>query len=177
MIATPRSEASRVTLASMTWWNLLAGVVLMIAVVVYWIRDRLRVHAIRTLACKLGFTYLGKTRLPEALSLYGTPFNNATLVWNVLDGERGSTRVIAFDCKVGLGKGSYQRTVIAARSLADVFGAKAFNPAIEVTRSAQWALLYYPPPTVGSSHPSLMPVAELAAHLESISLSGGKEPT
>jgi hypothetical protein len=151
----------------MTWWNFLVGVVVVIGVIVLWLQEHIRAYAIRHLARRLSLTYLGKRALPGALSLYGTPFNDlsSSSVSNLIDGERGKIRVIAFDCRVGAGKGSWQRTVIAARSESDVFGGKKFNPDLAVDRSAAWQILYYPR---GLENKGLMPVAELEAHLEAI---------
>jgi hypothetical protein len=133
-----------------------------------WIKDRRRATAIRALAHRLGFSYVAKSKLPEALSLYGTPLANPTSTWNIIDGERDKIRVIAFDCQIGSGKGSWRRTAIAARTTSEVFGAVAFNPDLAIGRSGGWMILYYPQQLNPPLRQGLMPVAELEAHLEAI---------
>ena len=47
---------------------------------------------------------------PSVTSLHwllGTSLQGATAVWNVIDGERNKIRVVAFDCRIGVGKGSW----------------------------------------------------------------------
>jgi hypothetical protein len=67
--------------------------------------QRHRADAIRALAARSGMHYLGNA-LPKSLQLDGTPFHYVSKAWNVIDGEPRGTRVIAFDCQVGVGKRS-----------------------------------------------------------------------
>lgn len=151
----------------MTWWNVFVGVVIVIGVIVLWLQEHIRAYAIRRLARRLSLTYLGKRALPGALSLYGTPFDalSSSTVSNLIDGERGKIRVIAFDCRVEKGKENWGCTVIAARSQGEIFGGNKLNPKLRIDRSAAWQILYYPQ-LLGNVR--LMPVAELEAHLEAI---------
>jgi hypothetical protein len=135
---------------------------------IQWIKDRRRASAIRALAQRLGFSYTGKSKLPEALSLYGTPLANPTSTWNIMDGEKDKIRVIAFDCQIGSGKGSWRRTAIAARTKEEVFSAVAFNTDLAIGRSGGWMILYYPEPVKSAMSQGLMPVAELEAHVDAI---------
>lgn len=128
----------------------------------YW-RHRHRVNAIRELAKRLGFIYIGQA-LPRSNSLAGTSLQGATAVWNVIDGERHKIRVMAFDCRIGVGKGSWRRTVIAAQTDADIFGTVNSNRDLTVERSGNWMFLYQPK-TV-SLVPRLMSVDEIEAHLD-----------
>ena len=123
-------------------------------------------HAIRKLAERLRFTYIGQA-LPRSISLTGTSLQDATAVWNVIDGERQKIRVIAFDCRIGVGKGSWRRTVIAAQTDNDVFGAVNFNRDLTVERSGQWMFLYQPK-ALAFIPPPLMSVDEIEAHLNAI---------
>jgi hypothetical protein len=148
-----------------TWtYTCLIGAGLLLAIL--YIRQRRRSAAIRALAIRSGFNYLGRA-LPRTLTLNGTPIDSATSTWNVIDGERHGIRVIAFDCQIGAGKGSWRRTVIAAESAADVFGAVSFNRDLQADRSGNWLILYQPkafsPIPLG-----LMPVTELEAQLNAI---------
>ena len=74
--------------------------------------ERYRADAIRALATRSGMHCLGKA-LPMSLTLEGTPFHSFSKVWNVIDGEPRGTRIMAFDCQVGVGRGSWRRSVIA----------------------------------------------------------------
>jgi hypothetical protein len=102
----------------MSWWTVLKYFVLGIFCSAEWIGERRRIHAMRALARKFGLAFLGKKRLPEALSLYGTPFAHIQLlpVANLIDGMRNGVRVIVFDGEVWEGKTFWRRTVVAARA-------------------------------------------------------------
>ena len=56
--------------------------------------EKQRTAAIRALATRLGFHFLG-TALPQSLRLSGTPFSRHSKVWNVIDGEPRGLRIIA----------------------------------------------------------------------------------
>jgi hypothetical protein len=130
--------------------------------------QRKRTAALRAMAIRRGFVYLGRA-IPRSLTLRRTPFERATRIWNVIDGDCHGTRVIAFDCDIGSGKGSWRRTAIAAQSANDVFGAVKFSRDLTVDRSGDWIVLYQPRP--GSLFATgLMPVAELEAHLDAIAV-------
>lgn len=151
----------------MTWWNVFVGVFFVITVTYLWIRERLRTTAMRRLARRLGFKYLGKTKLPEALSLYGTVFNHAWHIENQMEGFRGRTHIVAFDCQVGKGIGEAQRTVIAARASETIFAGLPAGSPLTTATSVAWTILYEPFGDA-SRNAALMPVHELAARIESI---------
>jgi hypothetical protein len=148
--------------ASTYAWLIGAGLLL----AALYVRQRRRSAAIRALAIRSGFNYLGSA-LPRSLTLNGTPIDSATSTWNVIDGERHGVRIVVFDCQIGTGKGSWRRTVIAAESAADVFGVVSFNHELKADRSGKWLILYQPK-TVSLIPPGLMPIAELETHLSSI---------
>ena len=153
----------------MSWWTVLEYFVGALFFGEEWIKERQRTHAIRALARKFEFTYLGKKKLPEALSLYGTPFAHIDSMHtsNLIDGSLHGIRVIAFDCQVFESKSSWQRTVIAARTSTDFFGAAAANPEFKVDRSGGWSILYQPK-ELSAVPEALMPVTELEGHLDAI---------
>ena len=140
----------------------------------FW-RKRKRMHAIRELAERLQFTYIGQA-LPSSISLRGTSLQGASAVWNVIDGERQRLRVIVFDCRIGAGKGSWRRTVIGAQTDADVFGAVNFNRDLTVERSGEWMFLYQPK-ALGFLPPRLMSVDEIEAHLNAIATGTNRLPS
>lgn len=153
----------------MNWWTVLKYTVFGIFLGVEWVEEHRRTHEIRVLARNLQLTFLGKRSLPGALSLYGTPFAavNGYTISNLMDGQLGHVRVIAFDCEDIEANGGWKRTVIAARSEENVFDTTKFNSELKVDRSAKWAILYTPFST--PSKPScLMPVSELEAILTMI---------
>jgi len=131
-----------------------------------YLRHRRRAAAVRALATRLGFDYLGPA-LPQSFTLRGTGLEAATSFWNVINGERNGIRTVAFDCQIGTGKGSWRRTVIAAKATTEVFDALKFNIDLIVERSGDWLLLYQPK-TASLVPPGLMPVAEIEAHLEAV---------
>ena len=143
-------------------WLIGAGLLLAIL----YLRQSRRAAAIRALATQLGFHYLGRG-VPRSLTLNGTQLDGATSLWNVIDGERQGVRVIAFDCRIGAGKGSWRRTVIAAESDGDVFGAVPFDRDIMVERSGNWIILYQPK-AFSLIPPGLMSVTEIEAHLNAV---------
>jgi len=144
----------------------MAGVVLASFIALYQV-ERHRANGVRALANRLDFHYLGNA-LPLSLTLGGTPFQAPLKVWNVIDGEPRGIRIIAFDCRVGVGKGSWRRTVIAVESGDDFSGAVLFNPDMMVESAGKWKILYRPKAFVNFGIAALMPIAELEAHLNSV---------
>jgi hypothetical protein len=141
--------------------------VMLAAFIALYLSERQRANAVRALANRSGLHYLGNA-LPRSLTLGGTPFQSASKVWNVIDGEPRGVRVIAFDCRVGVGKGSWRRTVIATESGADLSDAVPFNPDMMVESAGKWKILYRPKGSVNFRIAGLMPIAELEAHLNSV---------
>jgi hypothetical protein len=122
--------------------------------------QRRRSAAIRALANRTGFHYLGRA-LPPFLSGF------ATSTWNLIEGERHGIRVVAFDCKIGAGKGGLRRTVVAAETTRDVFDGARFNTALTVRRLGSWMILWQPG-AMSFIPAGLMSVAELESHLNAI---------
>jgi hypothetical protein len=156
----------------MSWWTVLKYFVLGIFCSAEWIGERRRIHAMRALARKFGLAFLGKKRLPEALSLYGTPFAHIQLlpVANLIDGMRNGVRVIVFDGEVWEGKTFWRRTVVAARAPENVFAGAASNPEVKIDRSAAWSILYHPK-GFSAVPEALTPVEELEAIVDGIGVS------
>jgi len=150
----------------MNTWIYIFGVVVGLLLAIPYFLHRLRAAAIRDLTTRLGFHYLGGT-LPKSFSFSEAPLDRLSSVWNVIDGERHGTRIIAFDCRIGSGKGSWRRTVIAAKSPDDVSKGATFSHDLRVDRSGSWTILYQPP-TISLIPAGLMPVTELKAHLNAI---------
>lgn len=146
-----------------TWtYGLLLGMCLLFAVL--YLRERRRSEAIRTLAIRSGFSYLGRG-VPRSLSLSGTPMERASSIWNVIDGDRPGIRIIAFDCRIGTGKASWRRTVIAVKT--DDDSAVSSNRDVAVDHSGDWTILYKPK-TFFLIPAGLMTVNELEARLNAI---------
>ena len=151
---------------------LLAGVGFAVVIGLY-LGERQRATAIRALAIRSGFHYLGNA-LPRSLTLSGTPFDRASRFWNVIDGEPHGIRIVAFDCRVGVGKGSWRRSVIAVESGADFSGAAPFNHEMTIDSADGWKILYRPKASVNFRIGGLMPVEELEAYLNSFSVGAAK---
>jgi hypothetical protein len=88
-------------------------------------------------------------------------------VWNVIDGEPRGTRIVAFDCRIGAGKGSWSRTVIAVKTDIGSITASAFDSALRIERMKDWVVIYRPKDFAGITR-QLMPVTELELYLEAI---------
>ena len=130
--------------------------------------ERYRANAIRALATRSGMHYLGNA-LPKSLGLSGTPFHRVSKVWNVIDGEPRGTRVMAFDCQVGAGKGSWRRTVIAVETDGNVIGHLLVQHDMTLDRSGGWQVLYRPKQGGFTFRiAGLTPVEELEANLNAV---------
>lgn len=105
--------------------------------------------------------------LPRSLSLLGTNLEGATSIWNVIEGDRDGIRVVAFDCRVGSGKGSWRRTAIAAQGPRDLFRVTKFCGDFTLDSSGDWTILFEPK-AISFFGPGLMPVSEVEAHFDSI---------
>jgi len=140
-----------------------AAVVLLL---VFYLVERQRTAAIRALATRLGFHFLGNA-LPRSLTLSGTPFSSYSKVWNVIDGEPHGVRMIACDCRVGVGKHSWRRTVIAVESASYSSPALPFNPEMTIDTVGNWKIIYRPKALINVSISGLMPLEELESYLNS----------
>jgi hypothetical protein len=129
--------------------------------------EKYRAGAIRTLASRSGLHYLGNA-LPKSLTLEGTPFHLASKFWNVLDGEPSGTRIMAFDCRVGEGRYSWRRTVIAVESDDSPLARLPLHPNMTIDRSGQWHVLYHPRAAFAFRGTGLTQVEELEATLKAI---------
>jgi hypothetical protein len=128
--------------------------------------QRHRAAAMRGLATRTGFHYLGRG-VPKSLNLSGTELENATAIWNLIDGDCHGIRVMVFDCRIGAGKGSWRRTVIATNERPERLSATSFNPGLTVERSGEWSIIYQPK-AFSLIPPGLMPVDEVEAHVKAI---------
>ena len=145
------------------WLTVIVFVVGAVLYATYGIEDLWRRYALRRLARKFGFAYL-RQRLPEALSLYGTPFAQRRFTWNVIDGERHRLRIVVFDCQVGEGAANWRRTVIAIRTGSVTLDPVKFDARMKVENSGGWSVFYYPQ----ELKLGLTPVKELRALLNSL---------
>ena len=142
---------------------LMVGLGLLVLYVLY-SSERYRARGIQALAIRSGMHYLGDA-LPKSLTLEGTPFYRISKVWNVIDGEPRGTRIMAFDCRVGVGKGSWRRTVVAVEGDDKVLGSLS-QPDKTIDRSGRWMILYRPKAYFNLRIAGLTPVEELQATLK-----------
>lgn len=143
-------------------WMTLIGCFIVWSVWANWKRNRM----MPILMSSLGLKSWG-SRLPPELSLTGTPMAHASATWNVMEGERNGIPFVVFDCRMGAGKSSWRRTVIAARSGRDVFAAVPSESSYTVDRCGDW-MIFYAPKRGFIVGPSLMPISELEARLSSL---------
>jgi hypothetical protein len=135
-----------------------------VALAVFWWRERQRSLALRQVASKFHFVFLGKA-LPASLDITATGLERMSSCWNVMDGELNGTRIVVFDCRIGEGKGSWRRTVIAAKSNTEFFKMVPFVLDLRSEPAGEWALLYQPK-AYRIIPPRLMAVSELDLLLE-----------
>lgn len=148
-------------------WGFVAWIAFLGALVVWsFLSSRKRARSMVDLADLLGLKMWGD-RLPPEPSLTGTPISGASATSSVMEGKQNGIPVIAFDCRMGTGKGSWRRTVIAARSSRDVFATVLSESSYTVDRTGEWIILYAPKRgfAVGGS---LMPIPELEARLSTL---------
>jgi len=118
------------------------------------------------LASTLGLKSWGD-KLPSDLSLTGTPIADRSATWNVLEGAHNGIPFVVFDCRIGTGKGSWQRTVIAARANRDVFATVPSDFSYTVDQSGEW-MVFYSPKSLSFIGQRLMPIAELEARISTL---------
>ena len=131
-----------------------------------WRRSRVRAGEVRALAATHGFHYLGEA-LPRSLDLTGSLLASVGSVWNVIDGEPRGTRIVAFDCKIGEGRGSRRRTVVAVKGQVGIPTVLRFDPSLRQEQVRDWVLIYRPEDTA-LIDVGLTPISELQAYLEAI---------
>lgn len=130
------------------------------------VNDRRRAKEMAKMAISLGLKSWGD-RLPADLSLAGTPIAQKSATWNVFEGVQNGIRFVVFDCRIGTGKASWRRTVIAARSGRDVFATVPSDFCYTVDRSGDW-MLFYSPKAMSFFGQPLMPIAELEARISTL---------
>jgi len=150
----------------MDGWTYVWLIGLVVLLTILYLQERRRSANIRSLAKRSGFHFLGRG-VPRSLSLRGTPLERATSIWNVVDGDGSGVRMIAFDCKIGAGKGAWRRTVIAVEAHDKVLNQLASHSDLTVDHSGSWAI-FYRPKSWSVFHAALMPVDELEARLKAI---------
>jgi hypothetical protein len=144
--------------------TLICLVIAAVILAAFWWQARQRSLALRRLASKFGFAFLGTT-LPGSLNLTATGPEAISSCWNVMDGELSGARILVFDCRIGEGKGSWRRTIIAAKGNADIFGSVPLVLALTSEPAGDWTVLYQPK-TYRIIPPGLMAASELDALLE-----------
>ena len=105
------------------------------------LRERERAKDIRDYARTAGLTYIGST-LPKSFPLHKTSSRGARSISQAVAGERSRKEVVVFDCKLGYGKGTFFRTVVAVRGQRDGFGVAQFGPDLVTERVGDWTVVY-----------------------------------
>jgi hypothetical protein len=119
-------------------WLTLAAVIL----AVLWFRERQRSSAIRRMAASLGFVL--EQGLPRSLTLSGTGLEGISSAWNIMDGKCNGVNTVFFDCRIGQGKGSWRRTVVAAKGRRSTLGSVLLALDLTSEQSGDWTVLYKP---------------------------------
>ncbi len=127
----------------------------------------MRADEVRALAVTHGFHYLGAA-LPRSLELTGwSLFAGISSVWNVIDGEQCGASVVAFDCKIGEGKGNWRRTVVAVKVQSEISTVSRFDPGLRQEQVGYWELIYRPE-DYSLIDTGLTPIPDLHALLDAI---------
>jgi hypothetical protein len=146
-------------------WTIFGITAAAIAIALSWVREHKRNAALRVMAVRRGFAFLGPA-LPRSLRLRGTNLEGATSVWNVVEGDKDGIRVVAFDCLIGSGKGRWRRTVIAAQGPRDVFAVAKLYGDFTLDHSGDWTIMFEPKAVFFG--PGLMPISEVEAFFDLI---------
>lgn len=77
------------------------------------------------------------------IDLKSSSISNVSSVWNVMDGSPRGVRIVAFDCHVGQGKGSWKTTVIAVNAEPVAVRASDFDLSLEKEHIDGWTLLFH----------------------------------
>src|ERR1700753_1750942 len=97
-------------------WPFIAFVAILgIYGLIWTIRMHKRSKALAKLASEIGLTVWDYQILPSDLTLHGTDLENFSKVFNIYQGTVNGVHVVFFDCKVGYGKRTWMRTVLAIR--------------------------------------------------------------
>lgn len=114
-----------------------------------------RARAMRTLAARWGFQYIGppapKWRnrsypensppLPSRFRLIWNPSGREiTHVWNLIEGQQNGVSLVVFDCILGKGKGSSYCTLIASQTEQNPFG--TVTSPDRLIQSHGWTILH-----------------------------------
>jgi hypothetical protein len=94
------------------------------------------------MAATLGFVL--EQGLPRSLTLSGTGLEGITSAWNIMDGKCNGVRTVFFDCRIGQGKGSWRRTVVAAKGRRSMLGSVLLALDLTSEQSGDWTVLYEP---------------------------------
>ena len=125
-----------------------------------------RTRQLREWASHNGFTSLGKA-LPKSIDPKGSGIGGVSSVWNVYERQGDGAHIVLFDCRIGRGKGSSRRTVIAAEASRDVFDTVPLEVGMTVDHQENWQILYRSlVPSYGLR--PLMPVDEIKARIRAI---------
>jgi hypothetical protein len=110
---------------------------LVVMLILHLIRDVDRTKQIRKFASDARLTFIGNS-LPRYFPVQYTTSHLAHSISRVVVGED----VLIFDCRIGHGKGSRGRTVVAVRGEPEAFGWARFGPDLETEQAGEWTLVY-----------------------------------
>ena len=147
-----------------------------------------RARAMRVLAARQGFQYLGpsafrwgfpslpkiKHPVPIPFSLAWYPASEIRQIWNVIEGRQAGVSVLIFDCAIGEGKGTHCRTVIACQTQQHPFGTDTSRN--RVVHSGGWTVLYRVP-FVNHPWPWTLGIQRLAEYVNKLGTGSLCEPS
>jgi len=92
-------------------------------------------------AQRMEFSYLGGS-LPPTFPLHLTSSSRAHSIDNTVIGNRGKKVLVLFDCRMGHGKTSYWRGVLAVRGQHQGFGVAQYGPDLSTEQVDDWTVVY-----------------------------------
>jgi len=126
----------------------------------------LRVRAMRSLAARRGFQYIGGP-LPASFRMTSYPADDLRFVRNVIEGQSNGMPILIFDCDVGVVGIARGRTCtfIATQTDTNPFGSLGWGE--RIVQSSGWSALYRLPPLF-PSRPWTMGIRRIEDHLDSL---------
>ena len=125
---------------------------------------RLRTRAMRSLALRRGFHYIGGP-LPTSFRMTCDPAAGLRFASDVIEGQTNGVRILIFDCAIGVGRGQ-ACTFIATQTNQNPFGRVSWGE--KIVQSCGWSALYRLRPLFPGSAPWSMSIQRIEEHLDGL---------
>jgi hypothetical protein len=133
--------------------------------------ESVRARAMRSLALRRGFQYLGGP-LPTSFRMTCDPAASLRFARHVIEGQTNGVPILIFDCTIGSGRYGEACTFIATQTNTNLFGSDSSRETI--VQSCGWSALYRLR-GLTSIGPWAMSIQRIEDHLDSFA--DGNRPT